>query len=163
MVSLGISFDSNPSPGNKAGGLTNIAEKSLEQSPRPVHRIHRCTTCRASRVRFRVHEHAGLRPDFGDGLAAGGCTVCLFTTGRGSAFGFPTIPVVKIASNSKTGLYMDQDMDVNCGTVADGEEDIPAAGKRIHSFVLETASGRKTFSEVLGHREFVPWRIGPVL
>jgi altronate dehydratase len=97
------------------------------------------------------------------GLAAGGCNVCLFTTGRGSAFGFPTVPVVKIASNSEMGLRMSEDMDINAGTIADGKEDIAAVGTRMYHFVLEVASGRKTFSELLGHREFVPWRIGPVL
>jgi altronate hydrolase len=71
--------------------------------------------------------------------------------------------VVKVASNSKTGLYMDEDMDVNAGTIADGKEDIPTVGTHMYRFVLEVASGRKTFSEALGHREFVPWRIGPVL
>jgi altronate dehydratase len=87
----------------------------------------------------------------------------LFTTGRGSAFGFPTVPVVKIASNSEMGLRMSEDMDINAGTIADGTEDIAGVGTRMYHFVLEVASGRKTFSELLGHREFVPWRIGPVL
>jgi altronate dehydratase len=73
------------------------------------------------------------------------------------------VPVVKVASNSKTGRHMAEDMDINAGAIADGAEDIPAVGKRIYHFVLEVASGRKTFSEALGHREFIPWRIGPVL
>ena len=58
---------------------------------------------------------------------------------------------------------MNQDMDIDCGTIAEGKEDIPTAGTRIHQFALDVASGRKTFSEALGHREFIPWRIGPVL
>ncbi|MDA1315339.1 MAG: altronate dehydratase family protein [Acidobacteria bacterium] len=163
---LGISFDSNPSPGNKAGGLTNIAEKSLGAVAKAGTSNLTAVYDFAERITssgFVFMNTPGYDPTSVTGMAAGGCNVCLFTTGRGSAFGFPTIPVVKIASNSKTGLHMDEDMDVNCGTVAEGEEDIPGAGKRIHDFVLETASGRRTFSELLGHREFIPWRIGPVL
>lgn len=163
---LGISFDSNPSPGNKAGGLTNIAEKSLGAVAKAGTSNLTAVYEFAERITssgFVFMNTPGYDPTSVTGMAAGGCNVCLFTTGRGSAFGFPTIPVVKIASNSKTGLHMKEDMDVNCGTVADGKEDIPTAGEGIHSFVLETASGRKTFSEELGHREFIPWRIGPVL
>ena len=163
---LGISFDSNPSPGNKAGGLTNISEKSLGAVAKAGTSNLTAVYDFAERITssgFVFMNTPGYDPTSVTGMAAGGCNICLFTTGRGSAFGFPTIPVVKIASNSTMGLHMDGDMDINCGTVAEGEEDIPSAGRRIHSFVLETASGRKTFSEMLGHREFIPWRIGPVL
>ena len=73
------------------------------------------------------------------------------------------MPVIKVCTNTKTAEFMNEDMDINAGTVADGDEDLPALGKRIYKFVLEVASGRKTFSEQLGHREFVPWRIGPTL
>src|SRR5690606_3437717 len=97
------------------------------------------------------------------GMAAGGANLCIFTTGRGSCFGFPSVPVIKIASNSKTGKFMTEDMDINAGTVPDGEETIPELGERIYRFILDTASGRKTFSEELGHRVFVTWRIGPTL
>ena len=105
----------------------------------------------------------GYDPPSVTGMAAGGCNICLFTTGRGSCFGFPSVPVVKIASNSKTGLFMDEDMDINAGTVADGDEDIAQLGERMYRYVLDVASGKQTYSEALGHREFVTWRIGPVL
>ena len=105
----------------------------------------------------------GYDPTSVTGMAAGGCNVCLFTTGRGSCFGFPTVPVVKIASNSQMGKFMDEDMDINTGTIAEGVENIGQAGEKIYRCLLETASGKKTFSEALGHREFIPWRIGPVL
>jgi altronate hydrolase len=159
-------FDSNPSPGNKAGGLTNIAEKSLGAVAKGGTSNLMDVYDYAERITsngFVFMNTPGYDPPSVAGMAAGGCNVCLFTTGRGSAFGFPTVPVVKVASNSKTGLYMDEDMDVNAGTIADGKEDIPTVGTHMYRFVLEVASGRKTFSEALGHREFVPWRIGPVL
>ena len=163
---LGISFDSNPSPGNKAGGLTNITEKSLGAVAKAGMSNLTAVYDFAERITnsgFVFMNTPGYDPTSVTGMAAGGCNVCLFTTGRGSAFGFPTVPVVKIASNSQTGSHMNRDMDIDCGTIAEGKEDIPTAGKRIYQFALDVASGRKTFSEALGHREFIPWRIGPVL
>jgi altronate dehydratase len=97
------------------------------------------------------------------GLAAGGSNVMIFTTGRGSAIGFPILPVIKVATNSRTYNNMRGNMDLNAGTIADGEEDIRQVGERMYRCLIEVASGRRTFAEQLGHREFVPWRIGPVM
>lgn len=97
------------------------------------------------------------------GLAAGGVNVIAFTTGRGSAIGFPTVPVIKIASNTAMFRRMRANMDLDAGPVAECEAAIEEVGRRIFEFVLEVASGRRTASEMHGHREFVPWRIGPVL
>ena len=159
-------FDNNPSPGNKAGGLTNIAEKSLgavaKGGTSNLTGVYEFAE-RITSSGFVFMNTPGYDPVSVTGLAAGGCTICLFTTGRGSCFGFPTIPVIKIASNSNTAGRMEEVMDINAGTIADGDEDIAVVGTRIYELVLEIASGRKTFSEALGHREFVPWRIGPVL
>jgi len=159
-------FDGNPSPGNKAGGITNIVEKSLGAAAKGgtsnLTGVYDFAE-RIDKTGFVFMNTPGYDPPSVAGMAAGGCNVCLFTTGRGSCFGFPTIPVVKIASNSATGQFMDEDMDINAGTIADGSEDLPTLGKRMYQYVLEVASGRKTFSEELGHGEFVTWRIGPVL
>ena len=160
------SFDNNPSPGNKAGGLTNIAEKSLGAVAKAGSSNLTAVYDYAERITqrgFVFMNTPGYDPPSVAGMIAGGCNVCLFTTGRGSCFGFPTAPVVKIASNSQMGRFMDEDMDINAGTVADGDETIPQLGERMYRFVLDVASGRQTLSERLGHREFVPWRIGPVL
>ncbi len=97
------------------------------------------------------------------GLAAGGVNLIAFTTGRGSAIGFPTIPVIKIASNSNTYRRMRDNMDVNAGRIGDGDATVSEVGHEIFDLVLRIASGEKTSSERLGHHEFVPWRIGPVL
>jgi altronate dehydratase len=97
------------------------------------------------------------------GLAAGGCNLIAFTTGRGSAIGFPTIPVFKISTNSDTFRAMRENMDFDAGGIATGEQSIEAAGRAIFDALLEAASGRRTCAERLGHREFVPWRIGPVV
>ena len=160
------SFDDNPSPGNKAGGLTNILEKSLGAVAKGG----------ASRL-IDVYEYAepitapgfcfmntpGYDPVSLTGLAGGGCNLIAFTTGRGSAIGFPTIPVIKISTNSGTYNRMRDNMDVNAGRIADGEASVQQVGQEIYDLMLEVASGRKTCAERLGHQEFVPWRIGPVM
>src|SRR5258706_9630239 len=105
----------------------------------------------------------GYAPVSLTGLAAGGVNLIAFTTGRGSAIGFPTIPVIKIASNSNTYRRMRDNMDVNAGRVADGEAAVAEGGHEIFDLVLRVASGERTSSERLGHQEVVPWRIGPVL
>jgi altronate hydrolase len=163
---FGGSFDDNPSPGNKAGGLSNILEKSLGA-------VAKAGTSRlievvdyAERVAapgFVFMNTPGYDPVSLTGLAAGGCNVIAFTTGRGSAIGFPTIPVIKIATNSNTFRRMRDNMDVNAGVIADGEQTVEQVGRAIFDLVLATASGRRTCAEELGHQEFVPWRIGPVM
>jgi altronate hydrolase len=97
------------------------------------------------------------------GLAAGGVNLIAFTTGRGSAIGFATIPVIKIATNSATYRRMRDNMEVNAGAITDGEKSVAEVGREIFEMLLRVASGERTASERLGHREFVPWRIGPVL
>ncbi len=120
----------------------------------------------AERVRtpgFVFMNTPGYDPVSLTGIAAGGANLIAFTTGRGSAIGFPTIPVIKIASNSATYRRMRENMDVNAGRIADGEATIADVGREILDLVLRVASGEKTAAERLGHREFVPWRIGPVM
>ncbi len=97
------------------------------------------------------------------GLGAGGVTLIAFTTGRGSAIGFPTVPVFKISSNTALFKRMGENIDLNAGRIADGVATIEQVGREIFDALLEVASGRKTASERLGHKEFVPWRIGPIL
>ncbi len=97
------------------------------------------------------------------GLAAGGANLIAFTTGRGSAIGFPTVPVIKIASNTPMFRRMSDNMDLNAGRIADGEATVDSVGREIFDLVLRVASGERTRSECLGHHEFVPWKIGPVL
>jgi len=162
----GSSFDDNPSPGNKAGGLTNITEKSLGAVAKggtstlvEVYEYAERIGCSG----FAFMNTPGYDPVSLAGLAAGGCNLIAFTTGRGSAIGFPTIPVIKIATNSNIYRNMTGNMDLNAGAIADGEKSVEELGREIFETVLEVASGRRTCAERMGHREFVPWRIGPVL
>jgi altronate hydrolase len=163
---FGGSFDDNPSPGNKEGGLTNILEKSLGAVAKAGTSTLNDAVDYGERISapgFVFMNTPGYDPVSLTGLAAGGVNVIAFTTGRGSAIGFPTIPVVKIASNSFTYRRMQDNMDVNAGRIADGEASVPQVGQEIFDLILRVASGEHTCSERLGHKEFVPWRIGPVL
>jgi altronate dehydratase len=160
------SFDDNPSPGNKEGGLTNILEKSLgavaKGGTSPLIDVYEYAE-RVTAPGFTFMNTPGYDPASLSGLAAGGCNLIAFTTGRGSAIGFPTIPVIKIATNSNTYRRMTDNMDVNAGAIADGEKSVQQIGREIFDLMLEVASGRRTCAERLGHKEFVPWRIGPVM
>jgi len=163
---FGGSFDDNPSPGNKEGGLTNILEKSLGAVAKAGISTLTDAVDYAERITvpgFNFMNTPGYDPPSLAGLAAGGCNMIVFTTGRGSAIGFPTVPVIKVASNSLTFRRMPDNMDINAGTIADGERTIQEVGREIFDMMLRVASGEKTKAEVLGHHEFVPWRIGPVM
>lgn len=162
----GGSFDDNPSPGNKEGGLTNILEKSLGAMAKAGTSPMNDAVDYAERVRtpgFVFMNTPGYDPVSLSGLAAGGANLIAFTTGRGSAIGFPTIPVIKISTNSNTYRRMRDNMDINAGRIADGEATVEEIGREIFETVLRVASGERTCAERLGHKEFVPWRIGPVL
>jgi altronate hydrolase len=163
---FGGSFDDNPSPGNKEGGLSNILEKSLGAVAKAGSSTLTDAIDYAERITvpgFNFMNTPGYDPVSLTGLAAGGCNVICFTTGRGSAIGFPSIPVIKIASNSNTYRRMTDNMDINAGAIADGDKTVQQVGREIFELILRVASGEKTKAETLGHKEFVPWRIGPVM
>ena len=162
----GSSFNDNPSPGNKEGGLTNILEKSLGAVAKAGTSRLEDVVDYAERITspgFVFMNTPGYDPVSLTGLAAGGVNLIAFTTGRGSAIGFPSIPVLKIASNTRTYRRMTGNMDVNAGRIADGHASVEEVGREIFERLLRVASGEKTRAEELGHHEFVPWRIGPVL
>ena len=160
------SFDDNPTPGNKAGGLSNILEKSLgavaKAGTSPLIDVYQYAEA-VTAPGFVFMNTPGYDPPSLAGLAAGGCNLIAFTTGRGSAIGFPTIPVIKIATNSDMYRRMTDHMDVDAGAIAAGEKSVEQVGREIFDLVVETASGRRTCAERTGHKEFVPWRIGPVV
>ncbi|MEO7650420.1 MAG: UxaA family hydrolase, partial [Bryobacteraceae bacterium] len=163
---FGGSFDDNPSPGNKEGGLSNILEKSLgavaKAGTSPLMQVVDYAEPVTS-PGFVFMNTPGYDPVSLTGLAAGGCNLIAFTTGRGSAIGFPSIPVIKIATNTTMYKRMRDNMDVNAGGIADGEKTVEQTGREIFDMLLRVASGERTCAERLGHKEFVPWRIGPVM
>jgi len=166
LSQFGGSFDDNPSPGNKEGGLSNILEKSLGAVAKGGASPLMDAIDYAERITipgFVFMNTPGYDPVSLTGLAAGGANLIAFTTGRGSAIGFPTVPVMKIATNSAMYRRMTDNMDINAGRIVDGEASVADVGTEIFDLMLRVASGEKTCAERLGHKEFVPWKIGPVM
>lgn len=160
----GVSLDNNPSPGNKAGGLTTIYEKSLgavakagSSSLQDV--LLYAQPCRTSGLVFM--DSPGYDPCSATGQIASGANLLAFTTGRGSVFGAKPTPCLKIASNARLAHAMADDIDVDCSVVLDGSS-VVEAGAAIYRALLATASGQPTKSEQsgLGDFEFVPWQLG---
>src|SRR5437868_6327727 len=163
----GGEMNNKPSPGNKAGGLTTILEKSLGAAAKGGTTTMRAVYEYAEPVRekgFVFMDTPGYDPVGATGQVAGGANVMCFTTGRGSAFGCKPTPSVKLATNSQNYASMIDDMDINCGDILDGVP-VQQKGEEIFKKVLATASGTKTKSEDLGYgdAEFVPWQIGAVM
>jgi altronate hydrolase len=163
-----MEMNNNPSPGNKAGGLTTILEKSLGAAAKGgttnlVEVYEFAEKVAAKGLVFM--DTPGYDPVSVTGHVAGGANVVCFTTGRGSVYGCKPAPSLKLATNSPLYQRMEEDMDVNCGTIVDGTETVEHAGERIFRLVLETASGRKSKSEVLGfgEDEFAPWVVGATM
>jgi altronate hydrolase len=161
------SLDNNPSVGNKAGGLTTILEKSLgavaKGGTSPLEDvIGYAEPVSAHGLVFM--DSPGYDPVSATGQVASGANLICFTTGRGSCFGCAPAPSIKLATNTPMYRRMTDDMDLNCGTIADGDETPAEAGERIFRLMLDVASGRRTRSEELGYgeEEFVPWAMGLV-
>jgi altronate hydrolase len=162
------SMDNNPSPGNKAGGLTTILEKSLGAVAKGgttnltgVYEYAERVTAKG----FTFMDTPGYDPVSVTGIVAGGATVMCFTTGRGSVLGCKPTPSLKLATNTEMYERMSGDMDIDCGVVLSRGESVESVGQRLFQLILDTASGRQTLSEELGfgQEEFVPWQLGAVM
>ena len=162
-----MSMDNNPSPGNKAGGLTTILEKSLGAAAKggstTLNAVYRYAEPITEKG-FVYMDTPGYDPVSATGQVAGGCNMLAFTTGRGSAYGCKPTPSIKLATNTEMYTRMIDDMDINCGDLIDG---VPLAqkGQEIFDKVLAVASGEKSKSEDLGYgdAEYVPWVIGATM
>ena len=161
-------MNNNPSPGNKAGGLTTILEKSLGavakggttnlvdvyEYAQPV-----------DKKGFVYMDTPGYDPVSATGQVAGGANLIVFTTGRGSAYGCAPSPSLKLSTNSELWRRQEEDIDIDCGQIAEGSATIESVGERIFEMILATASGQKSKSELFGYgqQEFVPWQVGAVM
>ena len=161
----GAEINANPSPGNKAGGLTTILEKSLGAmakagSTNLVDVVNYAEAVTAKGFTFM--DTPGYDPVSATGQVAGGANLVCFTTGRGSMFGCKPAPSIKIATNSPMFRRLEDDMDVNCGTILDGTETVEAAGRRIFELIPRVAGGERSKSELsdFGAAEFAPWQLG---
>ncbi len=164
---LGFSLDNNPSPGNKAGGLTTIYEKSLGAVVKGGSTPLRAVYAYAERVTepgLAFMDTPGNDLASISGQVAGGANLVLFTTGRGSVSAGILAPCLKIATN--TGMFerMQSDMDFNAGALLNGLT-MDEAAQQLLDLVIQAASGSKTRGESFGFREgeFVPWQPGAVL
>jgi altronate hydrolase len=164
----GAEMNNNPSPGNKAGGLTTILEKSLgavakSGSSPLVDVIEYAEPLRARGLVFM--DSPGFDPCSATGQVASGANMIAFTTGRGSAFGCKPSPSIKLSSNTEIYERMSEDIDIDCGGIANGRASIANKGAEILDYLLDVASGRQSKSEALGYggAEFVPWLIGAVM
>ena len=161
-------MNNNPSPGNKAGGITTILEKSLgavaKAGSTGLMDVYDYAE-RVDRPGLVFMDTPGYDPVSATGQVAGGANMICFTTGRGSAYGCKPTPSLKIATTSGLFNRMRLDMDFNAGTVVDGTSTLKEAGADLFHLILKTASGTKTCSELLGlgDNEFVPWQIGAVM
>lgn len=153
------------SPGNQAGGLANILEKSLGAMMKggtgPLMGVYRYAEPVTAKG-FVFMDTPGFDPVSATGQIAGGANIIAFTTGRGSMYGAKPVPSVKLATNTAMYRRLAEDMDINCGEILDGQASVPEMGERILDLLLRIASGEKSKSEELGlgRHEFAPWQIG---
>ena len=165
--SMGVDIrGSQPTPGNIAGGLTSIEEKSLG-----------CIRKGGSTTIMEVVKYAEQPAEKGliimdgtaldvmndTGLIASGAQVIVFTTGRGTPVGTPVVPVIKVSSNSINYHNMKDNMDISAGVIIDGQGTLRSVGEQIFNEIIEVASGKLTKAEILGHREFDIHSLGPVV
>jgi altronate hydrolase len=163
-----MEMNNNPSPGNKAGGLTTILEKSLgavaKAGTSPLMEVVEYGET-LSQHGLVFMDSPGFDPCSATGQVASGATMIAFTTGRGSAYGCKPSPSIKLATNSEVFRRMPDDMDIDCGTIATGGASVAEKGAEILDYLLAVASGKQSKSEELGYgdMEFVPWHIGAVM
>ena len=160
-------MNNNPSFGNKVGGLTTILEKSLGSVAKGGSTSLNAVYEYAEQVESTglvFMDTPGYDPVSVTGQVAGGCNLICFTTGRGNVSGFKPSPCIKIATNTEMYEHMQEDMDLDCGTIITGRQSIDESGRDIFERMVATASGEKTKSELCdyGDNEFVPWHLGAV-
>ncbi|MDB5758971.1 MAG: uxaA [Burkholderia sp.] len=153
--------------GNQQGGLANIFEKSLGSAMKggttPLQAVYEYAEP-IDKAGFVFMDSPGYDPVACTGQIASGANLICFTTGRGSMFGSKPAPTIKLATNTPMYLRLQEDMDINCGLVLDGEATMQQMGQIIFDNILRAASGEKTKSELLGlgDHEFIPWHLGVV-
>jgi altronate dehydratase large subunit len=156
-----------PTGGNIKGGLTTIEEKSLgaiaKAGSATIEAVYEYGV-RPVTKGLVVMDSPGREPEVLTGLAAAGCNIIAFSTGRGAPQGFPFVPVVKITGNERTWRSLRDHMDIYVGTVLEGTETLHEAGKRIFGELLDFASGRLTRAEISGYTDSMDiYVLGPVI
>ena len=160
----GSGFDMNPSPGNIKDGLITDAIKSAGAAKKggtsPVAAVLDYPE-KVQRPGLNLLCTPGNDVESTTAEVGGGANIVLFTTGLGTPTGNPIAPVIKLSSNTKLYQRMHDIIDINTGTIIDGEETIAEAGERILDYVIQVASGIVTAKSVLnGQDDFIPWKRG---
>ena len=157
---------SQPTPGNIAGGLSSIEEKSLgciyKAGTRPLQDVIEYAAPVTQKGLVWM-DTPGQDIEQLTGMVAGGCHVVIFTTGRGTCCGSPVVPTIKVATNTAVFEKMNDNIDMNAGTIITGEENVEQVGRRIFDEMLAVASGRLAKAEILGFNDFAIRRIGPTM
>lgn len=165
----GLVINNNPSPGNKAGGLTTIIEKSLGSIAKGgttnLNEVYQYAEPVAAGKGLVFMDAPSFDPVGATAQVAGGALVMVFTTDRGSAFGCKPAPSIKLSGSTTLYNNMPDDMDINTGTVLDGVETVEQSGQKIFDRIVAVSSGERTKSEILGYgeEEFCPWDLGVML
>ncbi|WP_186431259.1 UxaA family hydrolase [Clostridium sp. BSD9I1] len=151
-----------PTPGNIQGGLTTIEEKSLgciyKGGTSPIDGVLDYAEIPSKRGLY-IMDTPGQDIESITGMVAGGATIVAFTTGRGTPTGSPLAPVIKVTGNPETFMKMQDNMDINAGTIIDGTETIQKVGEEIFAEMLEVINGKQTKAESLNHREFGMYKL----
>jgi len=153
-----------PTPGNIEGGISSIEEKSLgciyKAGNSPIEGVLSYGEIPPGKGLY-VMDTPGQDIESITGMLAGGATIVIFTTGRGTPTGSPIAPVIKITANADTYKKMSDNIDIDASSVISGEKSIEEVGQEVFREILNTASGKLTKSESLGHREFAIYKISP--
>jgi altronate hydrolase len=155
----------NPSPGNKAGGLTTLEEKSLGAIQKGGRAVVSDVLRYGDRVRERglsLLESPGNDAVSSTAMVVSGATLLLFTTGRGTPLGFP-VPTIKISSNSEIAAKKPHWIDFDAGRVLSGGAAFPQLEDELFALILAVASGQPTNNESNGYREIAIWKEGVTL
>ncbi|KJS87243.1 MAG: carbohydrate hydrolase [Peptococcaceae bacterium BICA1-8] len=157
-LNLGVDFrGGNPTPGNIAGGLTTLEEKSLGAIKKAGNRTVQEILDYAEKPTKKglvIMDTPGHDVESLAGMMAGGAQIAVFTTGQGTPTGHPIAPVIKITGNPKTWGYMAEDIDVNASTIIQGKEKIGDAEERLFNYLVDVINGQPAKAEIMGHREF---------
>jgi len=161
-------IDENPAPGNKAGGITTLAEKSLgcvqKGGDAPVAQVLGYgETAPVGLGGIGLINGPGNDGVSSTAMVAAGAHILLFTTGRGTPLGFPS-PTIKISTNSDLAVKKPSWIDFDAGPIALGTSTFEELGPKLYSLVLDVASGRtQTKNERNGFREIAIWKDGVTL
>lgn len=157
-----------PTPGNIAGGLSTIEEKSLgaivKSGHRPIQGVLDYTDSITDQKGLWIKDTPGREPEILTGMAATGAQFMCFSTGRGAPQGFPSMPVIKICGNPNTYQRMENDMDLNAGLIITGEKTIEQVGEEVYAKLLRVLNGEMTKNEAIQYFSAIDIHVlGPVI